>query len=480
MLVQTRPAIGERGPKRVRIDAIGFDLRLGNARDLPQLREKENLHSFASWRFATHTATRCIAPGARIRDIMVLTPRQRMTRPQSSVSLDPRDAAFVQNPYPFYAEWRANTPVFHWEQLGHWCFAACDDVNALLRDRRFGRQILHIATREELGWPETPEHLVPFYEFEEHSLLEVEPPVHSRLRGFINPSFLPRQIERLRPDVERLAHELIDRFATLGSVDLIASFAEPVPVMVIARFLGVPDDMAPQILAWSHDMVAMYQARRDRGVEDRAVAATIAFSAYMRRLLAERRAVPGEDFISQLLTARDEDGTALSEDELVTTAILLLNAGHEATVHSLGNGVQALLRHGKAADFLADPVRGSEEMLRFDTPLHMFKRYALEDLEYQGLPLKKGDQVGLLLGSANRDEQRFSSPDIFDPARTPNPHVSFGAGVHFCIGAPLARLEMQTALRILFERLPNLRLAGPTRYRDRWHFHALESLPVSW
>ena len=399
---------------------------------------------------------------------------------ENSVSLSPRDAGFVQDPYPFYAEWRASSPVFHWKELGHWCFAAYEDVNALLRDRRFGRQILHLATREELGWPETPEHLAPFYKFEEHSLLEIEPPVHTRLRGFINPSFLPRQIERLRPDVERLANELVDRFAGQKSTNLITSFAEPVPVMVIARFLGGPDDMAPQILVWSHDMVAMYQARRDRAVEDRAVAATIAFSAYMRGLLAERRSAPADDFLSQLLTARDDDGTALTDDELVTTAILLLNAGHEATVHSLGNGVQALLRHGKAADFLADPVRCSEEMLRFDTPLHMFKRYALEDLEYRGLKLHKGDQVGLLLASANRDEAKFPSAADFLPARTPNQHVSFGAGIHFCVGAPLARLEMQTALRVLLERLPDLQLEGTARYRDTWHFHALESLPVRW
>ncbi|MGA1124937.1 MAG: cytochrome P450 [Chthoniobacterales bacterium] len=403
-----------------------------------------------------------------------------MTINQHSVSLDPRDPEFVQDPYPFYAELRARSPVFHWQELGHWCFAAYDDVNSLLRDRRFGRQILHLASREELGWPETPEHLDAFYKFEKHSLLELEPPVHTRLRGFINPSFLPRQIERLRHDVERLAHELIDQFAAKGSADLITSFAEPVPVMVIARFLGVPDDMAPRILAWSHDMVAMYQVRRDRAVEDRAIAATVAFSDYMRGLLAERRTDPGEDFLSQLLTARDSDGTALTEDELVTTAILLLNAGHEATVHSLGNGVQALWRRGHAADFLADPVRCSEEMLRFDTPLHMFKRYALEELEYKGLHLRKGDQVGLLLASANRDESKFPAAADFLPARTPNPHVSFGAGIHFCVGAPLARLEMQTALKVLFERLPRLRPDGPTRFKDTWHFHALEALPAAW
>jgi cytochrome P450 len=415
-----------------------------------------------------------------MRDNEDLTFRQRMSDPHPSVSLDPRDAAFVQDPYPFYTKWRAESPVFHWKQLGHWCFATYDDVGALLRDRRFGRQILHLATREELGWPDTPEHLLPFYRFEEHSLLEVEPPVHTRLRGFINPSFLPRQIERLRPEVERLAHELIDRFAADGSTDLITAFAEPIPVMVIARFLGVPDDMAPQILSWSHDMVAMYQARRDRAIEDRAVSATVAFTAYMRGLLAERRCLPADDFLSQLVTARDDHGTALTDDELVTTAILLLNAGHEATVHSLGNGIQALLRHSTAVDFLAEPARCSEEMLRFDTPLHMFKRYALEDLEYQGVALKKGDQVGLLLASANRDETKFAAAADFIPMRSPNPHVSFGAGIHYCVGAPLARLEMQIALRVLFERLPRLQLDGMARYRDTWHFHALESLPVTW
>jgi len=403
-----------------------------------------------------------------------------MSDPKPSVTLDPRNPDFVQDPYPFYARWRAEHPVFYWRELGHWCFARYDDVGALLRDRRFGRQILHVATREELGWPETPEHLVPFYRFEDHSLLEVEPPVHTRLRGFINPSFLPRQIERLRPEVERLANELIDGFAAKGSTDLISSFAEPVPVMVIARFLGVPDEMASQILSWSHDMVAMYQARRDRAVEERASAATVEFTAYMRGLLGQRRTEPSDDFLSQLLTARDEDGSSLTEDELVTTAILLLNAGHEATVHSLGNGAQALLRHGKAADFLADPVRCSEEMLRFDTPLHMFKRYALEDLEYAGLKLRKGEQIGLLLASANRDERKFPHAGEFLPTRHPNQHVSFGAGIHYCVGAPLARLEMQTALRILFERLPSIRLNGPTRFKDTWHFHALESLPVAW
>lgn len=396
------------------------------------------------------------------------------------VSLSPRDPDFVQDPYPCYARWQEESPAFFWEDLDHWCFARHEDVSALLRDRRFGRQILHIATREELGWPETPPHLASFYAFEKHSLLELEPPVHTRLRGFINPAFLPRQIGRLAPDIAKLASSLIDDFQSAGKTDLIASFAAPIPVVVIARFLGVPDNMSPQLLEWSHDMVAMYQARRDRAIEDRAVAATVAFSEYVRGLLAERRGAPGEDFISELLAARDDEGTALTDDELVTTSILLLNAGHEATVNALANGVKALLEHASSADFLAKPASCAEEMLRFDTPLHMFKRYALEDLEYRGVSLRKGDQVGLILGSANRDADKFPEAGNFLPSRTPNPHVSFGAGIHFCVGAPLARLEMQTALRVLFERLPGLRLDGAARYRDTWHFHALESLPVTW
>jgi hypothetical protein len=210
------------------------------------------------------------------------------------------------------------------------------------------------------------------------------------------------------------------------------------------------------------------------------VAATIAFSDYMRGLLTARRREPGEDFLSQLATARDEHDTALTEDELVTTAILLLNAGHEATVHALANGVQALLRRAKAKDFTENPAACSEEMLRYDTPLHMFKRYALEDLDYKGIALRKGEQVGLLLGSANRDAGKFPDAADFLPSRSPNQHVSFGAGIHFCVGAPLARLEMQTALRVLFQRLPGLHLDGTAHYRDSWHFHALESLPVAW
>jgi cytochrome P450 len=392
-----------------------------------------------------------------------------------SVSLDPRDPAFFNNPYPAYHAIRAKVPAFRWEQYGYWCFARHEDVSTLLRDRRFGRQILHVMPREELGWPDIPERLNPFYAFEEHSLLENEPPVHTRLRNLVNRAFLSRQVERLRPRIASLTHELIDQFGAGKGTDLIQSFATPIPVIVIAELLGVPSGMAPQLLAWSHDMVAMYQARRDQEIERKAAAATIAFSDFMRAYVKERRSEPRDDLLSQLIAAEAE-GSKLSEDELITTAILLLNAGHEATVHAIGNGVKALLEHG-VAEVTSSVV---EELLRFDAPLHLFTRYALDDVEFAGIRLKKGETVGLLLGAANRDPARFPEPDRFEGSRTPNPHVSFGAGIHFCVGAPLARLELEAALPILFRRLPGPEIASPPRYRDSYHFHGLEALHISW
>jgi cytochrome P450 len=391
-----------------------------------------------------------------------------------SVNLDPRETQFFQNPYKAYHTIHVTCPAFKWEQYGHWCFARHDDVSSLLRDRRFGRQILHLATREELGWPTPPEHLTTFAEHEKHSLLELEPPVHTRLRGLVNRAFLSRQVERLRPEITRYCNTLIDHIESASEFDLLTSYATPIPLRIICDLLGAPAEMGDQFLSWSHDHVGMYMAKRDRAMEDKAVAAVIAFSSYMRSLIRERRKKPGVDLLSELIRASDEAGK-LSEDELITTAILLMNAGHEATVHSLGNAVKTLIENGHEG-----PVtpRHVEEVLRFDAPLHMFTRYALEDLDYNGLKLKKGETVGLLLGAANHDPVRFPEPERFEPSRHPNPHVSFGAGIHFCIGAPLARLEMEIALDTLFRRLPHLGIVAAPIYRDAYHFHGLEALNV--
>lgn len=402
------------------------------------------------------------------------------------ISQDPTDPNFGQNPYPFYRDIRTaslNAPgnAVHWQEYDLVCFPHYDDVNKIFRDRRFGRQILHVMSREELGWSPIPDELKPFYAFEQHSLLELEPPDHTRLRKLVNRAFVARAVELLRPEIATLAHELIDRFPTSTPIDLIGNFCEPIPVNMISRLLGVPQDMGPQMVAWSHDMVAMYQANRDTETQAKAVEATTEFSQFMRGYIADRRKAPGDDLLSELITA-EEEGGKLSEDELVTTAILLLNAGHEATVHGIGNGIKTILQNKVDVTSLLSSSESMawavEETLRFDPPLHLFTRFVLEDLEWKGLSLKKGQSVGLLLGSANRDPMVWENADQFDPTRRPLYNVAFGAGIHFCIGTPLARLEIQEAFRVLFSRLPKLKLADTPRYADRFHFHGLEKLNV--
>ena len=395
--------------------------------------------------------------------------------PQSRrLSLDPRDPAFFADPYAAYARLHASPGPVFWEDYGFWCFPGHAAVSALLRDKRFGRQILHLATREELGWPPRPGHLADFDAIERHSLLELEPPEHTRLRALVNRAFVSRQVERLAPAIAGMAERLLDGLSP--GDDLIAGFATPQAVGVIAALIGAPAADAALLLDWSHKMVAMYQFAPTRADEDAAAAAARDFAAYVRGLVAERRRDPRDDLISQLIAAESEEGR-LSENELVTIVILLLNAGHEATVHALGNGVKALLEGGACFDGSETVI---EELLRFDSPLHMFTRYALQDVEIEGLRLGKGERVGLLLGAANRDPAVFAQAGRLDLARAPNPHVAFGAGIHFCVGAPLARREMGIALEVLFRRLPGLKLAEAPSYRDAYHFHGLTALRVTW
>lgn len=401
-----------------------------------------------------------------------------------TASPSPADAAFYENPYGAYAEMHAAGPLFFWDAYDHWCAAGFELVDALLRDRRWGREVTHIVSREELGWAPTPERLKPFYDFEAGTMLEREPPVHTRLRRLVNRAFVSRQIDRLRPEIEAVSHRLIDAFEAKGEADLLGSFATPIPLTIITKMLGAPIEMGPQLLDWSHKMVAMYEFGRSREIEDAAVAATQEFSAYIEELIASRKGALGDDLLSVLIEAED-DGDRLTRQELVSTCIILLNAGHEATVHGIGNSVKTLLEQevDVPTALLGDDAaaaRTIEELLRFDPPLHMFTRYALEDMEVGGVRFKLGDKIGLLLGAANRDPKRFAEPNLFNPDRADAGHVSFGAGLHFCVGAPLARLEMLAGLRVLFERLPNLRLAEVPAYDNRYHFHGLSKLLVTW
>lgn len=379
----------------------------------------------------------------------------------------PNDPAFVQNPYPFYDRARTTGDLFFWADYDMVCTLSHKATHAALRDKRMGREC-----PPEFA-PDIPPSLAAFYAVEAHSMLELEPPRHTRLRGLVLRAFTSRTITALQPFMEHLCSELISQFPD-GSFDLLTAYAQPAPVRIIAHLLGVPEERADDLLAWSNAMVAMYQARRTPQIEADAIAATNAFTAFIRDHIETKRCAPANDLISTLIAA-NETGDKLSDDELITTCILLLNAGHEATVHTMGNGVKTLLQTGHRT--ITDAC--VEEIIRHDPPLHMFTRYVYEEMEFFGTQLKRGQQIGCLLGAANHDPAAYDSPAEFIPDRSGPKNASFGGGIHFCVGAPLARLELKVALEVLFQRCPHLALAEPPSYANVYHFHGLERLMVT-
>jgi cytochrome P450 len=276
--------------------------------------------------------------------------------------------------------------------------------------------------------------------------------------------------------------ELVERSGGTQPVDFLWGMAEQLPVAVIAELLGVPQADRPLLRPWSNAIVKMYEYERTRAREDAAERAADEFVTYLRGLAAERRKSPGDDLVSHLVQVRDADGDRLTEDELVTTCILLLNAGHEATVNVTGNGTLALLRHpDQQARLRADRSllpTAIEEFMRFDSPLQLFERTATEDVEIGGITVEKGRKIAALLGAANHDPAVFDAPETLDVGRTENPHISFGAGVHFCIGAPLARVELQATFGALLDRTSSLELGGEPVRRPEFVIRGLAELPV--
>ena len=392
----------------------------------------------------------------------------------------PTDLDFIADPYPLYAELRAEEPVRYDEATDHWLISRYEDVNALLRDRRFGRTYRHLAGHAEMGHPDLPEWHAPFWDLIDAGILDMEPPNHTRVRRLVSKAFTPRFVEGLRPRVQAIMDDLVDAIAGAGEFDLL-QVAEPLPVTVIAEMLGVPETDRQHLRPWSADICKMYELNPSVDMQREAVRASNEFSAYLRELARERRREPGDDLISQLASVLDE-GERLTEDELVGTCVLLLNAGHEATVNSTLLGWWSLFRNpDRLKELRADRSllpNAIEELLRFDTPLQMFERWVLEPFEFHGARIPRGAELGLLFGSANRDPSVFDRPDELDLSREPNPHLSFGAGIHFCLGAPLGRQELQISFATLMDRFPNLELADEPRWKPNYVIRGLEGLRV--
>ncbi|CAL9492172.1 cytochrome P450 [Streptomyces sp. enrichment culture] len=401
---------------------------------------------------------------------------------RTDLAFDPWDPAFLADPYPAYAELRERGRVHFFEPTNQWLVPHHADVSALLRDRRLGRTYLHRFSHEEFGRTAPPPEHEPFHTLNDHGMLDLEPPDHTRIRRLVSKAFTPRTVERLGPYVRGLAEDLVSALAEAGGGDLLKDVAEPLPVAVIAEMLGIPESDRAPLRPWSADICGMYELNPPQEAAAKAVRASAEFSDYLRELIAERRKNPGDDLISGLIAAHDEDDDRLTEQEMISTCVLLLNAGHEATVNSTVNGWWALFRHpDQLAALRADHSlvpSAVEELMRYDTPLQLFERWVLDEIEIDGRVIPRGAEIAMLFGSANHDPAVFTDPSRLDLTRADNPHISFSAGIHYCIGAPLARIELAASMTALLEKAPTLRLAEEPRRKPNFVIRGLEGLAV--
>jgi cytochrome P450 len=392
--------------------------------------------------------------------------------------LDFADKEFLVDPYPALAEARAVGKPFWHEPTGMFLAARHADANAVLRAKTLGR----------IFTPKTPE--TEWHDFNylhSDSILDSEPPKHSRLKSLVSKAFNPRTITALTPDIERITQSLLEDCAEKlernGTFDVLTDFAEPLPVKVIAHMLGFPDTDEHLLRPWSQSIVKMYEVNPTETHKAEARAAATEFADYVHGLMELRKSDPGTDLISTLAAA-EKDGERLSVEELIATCVLLLNAGHEASVNGFGNGIVAVLRRPAVMQPLRDDPHAVartalEEFLRFDSPLQLFERTATTDTEINGVLVREGQKIAALLGAANRDAEVFANADSMDLTRETNQHIAFGAGIHFCIGAPLARLEMAISLPALIERFPGLELAGEPTRRPTFVLRGYDTVMVS-
>lgn len=400
-----------------------------------------------------------------------------------SFEFNPLSPEFQANPYDYYQAIRQFMPQLHYAEWNTWFLTRHNDCSAVLKDQRFGHEILKIATREELGWGDVPEDQRAVSAVFQSWMLNRDPPDHTRLRSLVHKAFTPRMVERLRDKAQSLTDAAINQLLDEREADLIELLAMPIPVTIIAELLGVPANDQDAFRGWSRALAGSLEMTQEPEVYRQASRAADEFNAYFRELIAEKQRHPREDLLSAL-AAVDAEGDRLSEEETLAMCILLLVAGHETTVNLIGNGTLALLRNpDQFALFAAHPAglakTAVEEFIRYDGPVQLTSRFALEDGELNGMNFHKGQEIVTIIGAANRDPEKFENPESLDITRTDNPHLGFGAGIHYCLGSPLARLEGQIVFATLAERVPNLQLAvsDPAR-RKTYVLRGLAELPV--
>ncbi len=396
-------------------------------------------------------------------------------------AFDPADPAFLADPYPTLGRLREEAPVFYDEGWNRWFVTRHEHVRNCLRDKRLGRNFRHVLTEEEVGVPPLDPRWQAFWDTERWSLLWLEPPEHTRMRKLVAAAFTPRAVAALRAPAAELARELLEPLTEAGTTELLYDYAQPYSIAVICRMLGVPLDRHRDLLDWSHRMVKMYEFDVPLSAAEAANAAAAEFRDYVVGLIGERRAKPRDDMVTALVEAR-VDGTRLSDDEIVSTVIVLLNAGHEATVNTLGNGMLAFARHpGEWRRVVAGDVPATaavEEMIRFDPPLQLFERWVLaDDVSIGDSAIPRGGKIAMLFGSANRDPRVFTDADRFDVAReNASQHIGFGGGIHVCIGAPLARIELEASIDALRELWPRFDLVEEPRRTGAFVIWGLQGL----
>ena len=392
--------------------------------------------------------------------------------------IDFNNPTFVADPYEQLKELREfSKPVWH-EGMQIFLAARHSDANDVFRNKSLGR--IFTDKSPDFEW-ET------FNWLHSDSILDSEPPKHTRLRSLVAKAFNRNKIEGMRPAVERITQQLLDaideKVKSAETFDLIADYAEPLPVKIIADLLGFPESEEHLLRPWSQSIVKMYEVNPSEQYQMEAKKAAAEFAEYVRSLAEHRKKNPGQDLITDLAMV-EENGEKLNSHELVATCVLLLNAGHEASVNAFGNGMVAALERPDQAELLRKNSRAItdtalEEFMRFDAPLHLFERTATVDTELGGVKIEKGQKIAALIGSANRDSAVFERADEMDLTRDPNPHIGFGAGIHFCLGAPLARLEMSVSLPALWEKYPNMQLAGNPVRRPTFVLRGYESVSIS-